>query len=94
MDTLPEEAKVTYLEKNIKEQISKLIEYKNYKVIFVSAKTQDGLRELTNLLIEESKERRDRGEQRRAFLIGNANTGKSSLINALKYKSEGDLKLV
>lgn len=57
-----------------KSDVSKLdlSEYKNFKVFYTSAKTEDGIKELKNYLSNET-----------VCLIGQSAVGKSSLINAM-----------
>lgn len=52
-------------------------------IFFVSAKKNKGLRSLVKDIQRESRTRKNRGIQRNMFIIGNINSGKSTLIQSL-----------
>ena len=59
IDTIPEEMNFSKIQILIKSQISEITGIKEPKILFVSARDYDGLRDLTSLIIENSKTIRD-----------------------------------
>ena len=98
IDTIPENVNTNNIKNSILKNLEniemkeKLLNLDISKLVLVSSKSGEGIKNLIKILKEKSKIKKSQKIQRKLFFLGSINSGKSSLINTLQNECQRQKK--